>query len=700
MATKTASNIIWIPALEEALFRRIQKTLLRAQYSCEWAPVSPTQLQRVFVRDQVQRNRFEWAGDGYLSCAILVLLSKFFPDRPLLFYGHTRRALCRNKTFTMLMCKIGLAPNKARARVKGYANIFEMFVGVLWFDGELDILDDWIEDTFLELATAAEDSFHLFMRLHPLHPSPSASSPADILGVAPCTATPAVSSSAIAGPSTFSSTCSVSAATSSAAMTPGPSAAPGGSSSSSPYSAADPSSAAGPFVTDALWSVKGCYSPTVDRPALDFRATVIPPVGPLSRRDPLSTPGRDILVPKAVISPVNDDHPQRQSPRKRRRVSDAFFPTPERGEKRQKLSNAPFLEIRATSPSPRPDPLPTPGRDTLVPTALILPGNGDHSQRQSPRKRHRALDTFFPTPERGQKRQKLSNAPFLEIRNRVPPSDLFPSHTQCLQLLAELDAASLWTSFQIRNLVPSPSFEKAKNPWTLSARLCFLFGASLARVAVLAIKKEGEFGTINGKDKANLKEEADEGPHDEDTSDNEDTSTRPLVCFASPRALNKPRLGVNAPKDLLREIRLDASCILRKRACIRQCTCDSTSTGSFSDPGILINAESPATSRDPFPDTGDALFLRGHLPIFFGLLIRGSPENQAYILDALDGAAAAERLVEHAREFVAFYAALGGEGAAAEAEGKVGRDVVAFLEGLRTWFLFSDFPSLTRTVER
>ncbi|KAF8075171.1 hypothetical protein FPV67DRAFT_1620063 [Lyophyllum atratum] len=224
---------------------------------------------------------------------------------------------------------------------------------------------------------------------------------------------------------------------------------------------------------------------------------------------------------------------------------------------------------------------------------------------------------------------------------------------------------------------------------------------------VVAVKKEGEYGTVNGKGKGKMKEEADEEPHGEETSENEDASTHALdtLCLALGLLTNLVQV-VDETKDLLRETRLDPCCTLRKRACIRQCTCGSTSTGSISALDILvrlyhrhlprstpptngkgkikIKAESPGPSLDPIPDTGDALFLRGHLAVLFGLLIRGSPENQTYILDALDGAAAAGRLVEHAREFVAFYAALGGEGAAAEAEGKVGRDVVAFLEGLRT----------------
>lgn len=92
-------------------------------------------------------------------------------------------------------------------------------------------------------------------------------------------------------------------------------------------------------------------------------------------------------------------------------------------------------------------------------------------------------------------------------------------------------------------------------------------------------------------------------------------------------------------------------------------------------------------------DTADTLFLRGHLAVLLGLLMRGNPTNQAYILAALGVSAASNRvalarLVEQAREFVAFYAALGGagnrvDGSADERDGRVARDVVQFLAELR-----------------
>ncbi|KAG5653614.1 hypothetical protein H0H81_011986 [Sphagnurus paluster] len=157
--------------------------------------------------------------------------------------------------------------------------------------------------------------------------------------------------------------------------------------------------------------------------------------------------------------------------------------------------------------------------------------------------------------------------------------------------------------------------------------------------------------------------------------------------------------GIEGMQDTLRDTRLDPTCTLRKRACIRRCTC----TRAISALDILVqlytryqpasdaaHSHSPAQADDDAVDPADALFLRGHLAVLFGLLIRGCEANQEHILDALGGARALRALVEQAREFVAFYAALGeGAGVSASAsgvggteDGQVAQDVVCFLEGL------------------
>jgi hypothetical protein len=199
---------------------------------------------------------------------------------------------------------------------------------------------------------------------------------------------------------------------------------------------------------------------------------------------------------------------------------------------------------------------------------------------------------------------------------------------------------------------------------------------------------------------------------------------------------------------------LHPTCTLKNRSCIRRCTCPSplfsspssshknksTNNSSLSALDVLvrlyIHQHSPATAMLPIPikkepssspspqeprrpgtgtgtgtgrerDTIDASFLRGHLAVLFGLLMRGNAVNQVYILNALGDVRVSvsrgerakeglrsglERLIEQAREFAAFYALLsasgrGGQDGEAEAqemkESKVARDIVLFLENLR-----------------
>lgn len=106
--------------------------------------------------------------------------------------------------------------------------------------------------------------------------------------------------------------------------------------------------------------------------------------------------------------------------------------------------------------------------------------------------------------------------------------------------------------------------------------------------------------------------------------------------------------------------------------------------------------------------------VRGHLSILFGLLMRGSPENERIILDSLPGpsrGAKVDDLVSYANEFVGLYrefmkrvAREGGRGSsevddedapeetrlelgkARDGAGEdVAREIVSYLEGLRNF---------------
>jgi len=218
-----------------------------------------------------------------------------------------------------------------------------------------------------------------------------------------------------------------------------------------------------------------------------------------------------------------------------------------------------------------------------------------------------------------------------------------------------------------------------------------------------------------------------EGSEDAEEAEGGEGDTQALdrLCLALGLLTNLVQV-VEDIKDALRGIHLDPACKLKKRACIRQCIC-STSSGksktplsaldvlvqlylhqlpsSTSTPQVKIDPNSTTleleTGRDRGGDTPDASFLRGHLAVLFGLLMERNAMNQAYILGALGreqgDRGKLRRLVEQAREFAAFYAVLsvgagrrdghadGDQEVEADAlkESKVARDVVLFLESLR-----------------
>ncbi|KAG6812337.1 hypothetical protein H0H92_003324 [Tricholoma furcatifolium] len=159
------------------------------------------------------------------------------------------------------------------------------------------------------------------------------------------------------------------------------------------------------------------------------------------------------------------------------------------------------------------------------------------------------------------------------------------------------------------------------------------------------------------------------------------THTMDTLCLALGLLTNLVQT-IDETKDLLRELRIDPTCTLKKRTCIRNCTCPHP----MSALDILINiynSQAPlpiatpvekleSSPKEADPPDPDALFLRGHLAVLFGLLIRDSATNEAHVRRMLE---APQRLVEHARDFVAFYDAFGGD------EGRVAKEVVTFLEG-------------------
>ncbi|KAF9006201.1 hypothetical protein BDQ17DRAFT_1352946 [Cyathus striatus] len=150
--------------------------------------------------------------------------------------------------------------------------------------------------------------------------------------------------------------------------------------------------------------------------------------------------------------------------------------------------------------------------------------------------------------------------------------------------------------------------------------------------------------------------------------------------------------AVSGCTDTLRETRMDPTCILRKRACVRSCTCSNpinlidilgrlyrlqVSSGSPSPPIKAEPVVSEYASPQPeiSPGEVDAAYLRGHLSILFGLLMRSSKQNQVAVLSALprlldditpnsrqiretEDRAKLNMLIDQARDFVGMYAVL------------------------------------------
>ena len=157
-------------------------------------------------------------------------------------------------------------------------------------------------------------------------------------------------------------------------------------------------------------------------------------------------------------------------------------------------------------------------------------------------------------------------------------------------------------------------------------------------------------------------------------------------------------------------IGLNPSCALKKRTCARRCTCSPTSNGLdvlvniYTIQGFKIESSESSlpvdATAEALREAADASFLHGHLAVLFGLLMSESPENQSAILESLPVSSTASssrarknsktgnkdklsRLVEQARDFVAFYTAVNGHSEEGEKESKVAKSVVRFLEKQR-----------------
>jgi len=134
--------------------------------------------------------------------------------------------------------------------------------------------------------------------------------------------------------------------------------------------------------------------------------------------------------------------------------------------------------------------------------------------------------------------------------------------------------------------------------------------------------------------------------------ENEETSDRSArafdrLCLALGLLTNLVQVDEDA-KDICRETKLDPLCPAL-RQCAYACSCLKAVTVLEC---LTLVYERHLELEDDDPGIH---IIRGHFAVLFGLLMRGSAENQTIILDTLPGAGL-EGLIRHAKEFVGLYA--------------------------------------------
>lgn len=144
---------------------------------------------------------------------------------------------------------------------------------------------------------------------------------------------------------------------------------------------------------------------------------------------------------------------------------------------------------------------------------------------------------------------------------------------------------------------------------------------------------------------------------------------------------------------------LDPSCRLQRVQCLDDCSCYQANNSSILD--ILVrlyvcqgndsfHVKKEGEDEESLQVDADASFLRGHLAVLFGLCMRDNTANQRALLGLLPGPQSnpkvkLNRLVDQARQFVAFFRIIEGETQESQRESssRIGTEILRFLEGLR-----------------
>jgi len=141
--------------------------------------------------------------------------------------------------------------------------------------------------------------------------------------------------------------------------------------------------------------------------------------------------------------------------------------------------------------------------------------------------------------------------------------------------------------------------------------------------------------------------------------DEEDARVLDRLCLALGLLTNLVQVS-DAANDIVRKTRISPTCT-GKRTCIQACQCSRRVSALDCLAQVYIQQTKDSNNTNDNIDPG-ANFLRGHLAVLLGLLMRGSKANQKVLLaTALPGSSNRSKLAalaEQAREFVTFYAQL------------------------------------------
>ncbi|TFY75736.1 hypothetical protein EWM64_g8276 [Hericium alpestre] len=141
---------------------------------------------------------------------------------------------------------------------------------------------------------------------------------------------------------------------------------------------------------------------------------------------------------------------------------------------------------------------------------------------------------------------------------------------------------------------------------------------------------------------------------DDDGDHEGDAQAFDRLCLALGLLTNLVQADEGSAKDLVRATEFDPSC-KAERACARACHCAARVNALEGLVRVYTDHRAP---EDTDMDDPGAHIVTGHLAVLFGLLMRGSAENESIVLDALPGVtrrAKLDGLLGSVHEFAGLY---------------------------------------------